>query len=157
MSIGAGRRFLGIGVLRLPCPLFNENSKSKAMSYKNDIIKERFDIEVSAANQVFKGEFELDKNAGNLFGLVVTGDDEFSLFYRGSQKILVNDTELFPEDFESKLLMTSLAVSPNDRMIRVGCVPVGNGRVDVWYKDTDHPLKPFAPYRVSLYFFSKVK
>ena len=69
----------------------------------------------------------------------------------------VNDQELFPEDFESKLLMTGLGVSPNERMVKVGLVESGNGLVEIWFKDEDHPAVKFVPYRVTFYFFSKVK
>ena len=126
------------------------------MSYKHTIIKERYDIQINTANEVKKGEFELDSNANFLFGLTVTSDKEDSLYYRGSQKIQLNDQELFPEDFESKLLMSGLAVTPNNRMVRTGLVKRGNGKIEIWFKDIDHAATSFAPYRVSFYFFSKV-
>lgn len=127
------------------------------MSYKHNIIKERFDIQITVANETKKGRFELDKNAGQLFGVGVTSDSEEHLYYRGSQKIQLNDQELFPEDFESKLLMSGLNVSPNQRMIKVGAIDLGNGLVEVWFKDTNHPKASFTPYRVTFYFFSRVK
>lgn len=125
------------------------------MSYKHNIIKDRFDIAVTSADETFKATFELDKHADLLMGIAITSDSESSVYYRGSQKIQLNDQELFPEDFESKLLMTGMNVSPNDRMIKTGDVPTGNGRVEVWFKDATHPLQNFQPYRVSFYFFSK--
>ena len=127
------------------------------MSYKHNIIKERFDLQINNANEVKKGQFELDKNADILFGVAITSDNDERLYYRGSQKMQVNDQELFPEDFESKLLMTGLSVSPNNRMINVGQINSGNGLVEVWFKDTNHPSVGFRPYRVTFYFFSKVK
>lgn len=110
---------------------------------------------VANPNQVTKATFELDKHADLLHGIAITSDSEPSVYYRGSQKIQLNDQELFPEDFESKLLMSGLNISPNNRMVRVGKVPTGNGRVEVWFKDTNHPLQNFTPYRVTFYFFSK--
>ncbi len=127
------------------------------MSYKHNIIKERFDMQIANQNQVVKKQFELDKNADLLFGVAITSDKEEHLYYRGSQKMQVNDQELFPEDFESKLLMTGLGVSPNERMVKVGLVESGNGLVEIWFKDEDHPAVKFVPYRVTFYFFSKVK
>ncbi len=127
------------------------------MSYKNNIIKERFDLKITAATQVFKGDFELDKNADTVLGIAMTSDRDDLLYHRGSQKIQLNDQELFPEDYESKLLMTGLNVSPNERMILIGDAPSGNGKVEVWFKDTDSPSAVFAPYRVTLYVFSKSK
>ncbi|CAG5082768.1 hypothetical protein [Parvicella tangerina] len=126
------------------------------MSYKHNIIKERFDLKITSPNQVFKGEFELDKNANFLIGIGLTSDRDDLLFYRGTQKIQVNDQELFPEEFESRLLMSGINVSPNDRMIKVGKIETGNGRVEIWFKDQDHPLAKFTPYRVTIYTFSKV-
>ena len=124
------------------------------MSYKHNIIKERFDITVSSPNEVFKGDFELDKNAKIVYGIALTTDREDLLFHRGSQKIQLNDSELFPENFESKLLMTGLNVSPNSRMIKVGNVKSGNGKLEVWYRDTDGGSARFTPYRVTIYVFS---
>lgn len=125
------------------------------MSFKHNIIKERLDITINSPDRVVKAEFQLDSNATHLYGVALTSDKEALLFHRGSQKIQVNDRELFPEDFESKLLMTSLSVSPNHRMVRTGLIERGNGRVEVWYKDTDHSSATFSPYRVTLYLFSK--
>ena len=126
------------------------------MSYKHNIIKERFDLKVTAPNQIFKTEFELDKNANFVIGLAITSDRDDLLFYRGSQKIQLNDKELFPEDFESRLLMSGINVSPNNRMIKVGELDVGNGRLEVWFKDQDHANVKFTPYRVTIYTFSLV-
>ena len=114
-------------------------------------------MQITTANEVKKGEWELDKNADLLFGVAITSDKEDLLYYRGSQKMQINDQELFPEDFESKLLMTGLSVSPNDRMVNLGIIESGNGKVEVWFKDTNHSNTRFTPYRVTFYFFSKVK
>lgn len=127
------------------------------MSFKHNLIKERFDINVATAGNTFKGEFELDKNANFLLGIAITSDRDDLLFYRGSQKILLNDMELFPEDFESRLLLSGLNVSPDERMITLGKLPTGNGKLDISFKDTNHPETTFTPYRVSFYAFSVVK
>lgn len=124
------------------------------MSYKHNIIKERFDLKITAANEVFKGEFELDKNSNYLIGIVITSDRDDLLFYRGSQKIQFNDSELFPEGFESRLLMSGINVSPNHRMVKTGTIETGNKRLEMWYKDQDHANAQFTPYRVTIYTFS---
>ena len=126
------------------------------MSYKHNIIKERFDLKVTESNQTFKAEFELDKNANYVIGLAITSDRDDLLFYRGTQKIQLNDKELFPENFESRLLMSGINVSPNNRMIKVGALDAGNGRLEVWFKDQDHANAKFTPYRVTIYTFSLV-
>lgn len=127
------------------------------MNYKHNLIKERFDLNITERNQVFKGEFEMDKHANHLIGIALTSDRDDLLFYRGTQKIQVNDQQLFPEEFESRLLMSGLNVAPNDRMVKVGCIDTGNGRLEIWFKDKDHPSTRFVPYRVSIYVFSKVE
>ncbi|MBD3637199.1 MAG: hypothetical protein HUJ25_07610 [Crocinitomicaceae bacterium] len=126
------------------------------MSYKYNNIKERFDLHVDGANKTVKGEFELDKNSHLLMGVAITSDQDQLVFYRGSQKIQLNDSELFPEGFESRLLMSSVSVPPNQRMVKIGLKETGNGRVEVWYTDKDHPNPnvKFRPYRVTFYFFS---
>lgn len=126
------------------------------MSYKHNIIKERFDLLITRQNATTKGEFELDRNAEFLYGVAVSSDNDELVYHRGSQKIQLNDQELFPDQFESKMLMSGLSVPPNQRMARVGMVRKGNGRIDVWFTDEDHPAAQFTPYRVSFYFFSKV-
>lgn len=127
------------------------------MSYKHNIIKERFDLKITQSGEVVKGEFELDKHANELLGLVLTSDRDDLLFYRGTQKIQFNDQELFPEEFESRLLMSGINVSPNDRIVKVGKPKAGNGKLEVWYKDNNHASTRFVPYRVTLYAFSLVE
>lgn len=124
------------------------------MYYEFHTIKERFDIKITTANQTHKGSFELNKNALFLIGISITSDREDILFYRGSQKIQVNEVELFPENFESKLLLSGLNVQPNQRVVDLGMFPVGNGRLEIWYKDTPHPQIGFVPFRVSYYAYS---
>lgn len=124
------------------------------MNNKHHIIKERFDIDITTANNTFKGAFELDKNAKFLLAIAITSDREDLMYYRGSQKIAVNDKELFPEKFESKMLQSGLNVPPDNRMVSVGTIPTGNGKIDVSYKDSNHVLAKFAPYRISIYTYS---
>lgn len=114
-------------------------------------IKKRFDIDITAAGVVYSKTFELDKNITLLHGLLMTCSRDDLLYYRGSQKIEINRQELFPEHYESKLLMTGINVSPNDRYYQLGGMLPGNGKVKVDYKDTVYGTDPFAPYRVSLY------
>lgn len=117
------------------------------------IIKERFDLN-AVEGQTVKAQFELDSNARFLLGIVITSDRDDLLFYRGSQKIQINDRELFPDNYESKLLIPGLNVALDDRFATVGPIPTGNGKLDVWFKDSLHPLWGFAAYRVSVYAFS---
>lgn len=127
------------------------------MSYKHNLIKERFDLIIDADNQTFRDSFELDKNAKCLIGIALTSDRDDMMFYRGSQKIQLNEIELFPEGFESKLLLSGLNVAPDHRMISVGHLDTGNGKLDVAYTDKHHDLAKFIPYRVTIYTFCIVE
>lgn len=114
-------------------------------------VKKRFDIQVTAANQIISKTFELDKNIKSVKGVLVTSDKDDLLYYRGSQKIEINKEEYFPENYESKLLMSGINVSPKQRYYDLGNVNPGNGSVKLVYQDTDDGRTAFSAYRVSLY------
>ena len=67
------------------------------------------------------------------------------------KKIEINKQEIFPELYESKLLMSGINVSPNERYYILGGLAPGNGKVSMEYKDNNHVSTAFAAYRVSLY------
>ena len=117
----------------------------------SSIVKKRFDIAITSADKVFSGSFELDKTITFIKGILLTADKEDMLYYRGSQKIEVNKQEVFPEEYESKLLMTGINISPNQRYYNTGNLPVGNGIVKVEYKDRNDTRLAFDPYRISIY------
>lgn len=114
-------------------------------------IKKRFDIQVKEANKVFSETFELDKNVVSVKGLLLTSDRDEMLYLRGEQKIEINREEIFPENYESKLLQSGVNVPPNSRYYSLGNINPGNKNVKVDYRDRDDIRAPFAPYRVSLY------
>ncbi|MBI3238749.1 MAG: hypothetical protein HYZ43_07935 [Flavobacteriia bacterium] len=126
------------------------------MNFSHHLIKERFDLQVTVSGEYVRAEFELDKNANYLIGIAVTSDREELLYYRGSQKIQLNDIELFPEGFESKLLLSGINVAPDERMFTLGELQTGNGKLDVLYKDTDITGIVFTPYRITIYTFCSV-
>lgn len=115
------------------------------------LIKKRFDIAVTEANAVFSQSFELDKNILSVKGILLTSDKDDLLYYRGSQKIEINKEEIFPEFYESKLLMTGINVSPNHRYYDIGGKLAGNHSVKVEYRDSDDSRTNFEQYRVSIY------
>ena len=115
------------------------------------IVKKRFDVAITAANKVYSQSFELDKTITFIKGILLTADKEDLLYYRGSQKIEVNKQEVFPEDYASKLLMTGINISPNQRYYDTGNLPVGNGIVKIEYKDQNDTRLAFEPYRISIY------
>ena len=114
-------------------------------------IKKRFDINVTQANTTVSKTFELDKNITAIYGLLFTSDRDDLMYYRGSQKVEINREEIFPENYESKLLMSGLNVSPNERYYKVNGMSPGNGNVKVDFKDTNDDRLPFAAYRISIY------
>ncbi len=124
---------------------------------RSKIIKEWVDVFVTSNNQIFKANFEVDKHAALITGFAITSNADNMMYYRGSQRIVTNDMELYPEDYESKMLMQGLNVSVNDRIIKIeeNILP-GNRQIQIEYKDTDHPSANFTPYRVRLYVYSKL-
>ena len=117
----------------------------------NKQVKKRFDIQITASNQSMSKVFELDKTIVKINGLLLTSDKEDLLYYRGSQKIEINNEEFFPENYESKLLMSGINVTPKARYYDIGGVSTGNGTIKLSYQDTEDTRTIFSPYRVSLY------
>lgn len=114
-------------------------------------VKKRYDIQITAANQNVTKTFELDKNIKSVKGILVTSDRDDLLYYRGSQKVEINKEEYFPENYESKLLMSGINVPPVLRYYDLGNVNPGNGAIKIIFQDTDDGRTVFANYRVSLY------
>lgn len=115
------------------------------------IIKKRYDLQITEANKGVSKTFELDKTIKRIKGVLVTSDKDDLLYYRGSQKIEINNQEYFPENYESKLLMSGINVSPNERYYKVDTTNIGNGIIKLSYTDTDDGRTNFTAYRVSLY------
>jgi hypothetical protein len=120
-------------------------------------IKKRYDIEVTTANTLHSKTFELDKTVEKGYGILFASDRDELMYYRGSTQVEINSDEIFPEGYESKLLMSGLNVSPNDRFYNLGGVPPGNFKVKVEYKDTPDARLQFVPYRVSIYLDVEIK
>lgn len=114
-------------------------------------VKKRYDIQVTESGKLVTQSFELDKTIKTVKGLLITSDKDDLLYYRGSQKIEINKEEYFPENYESKLLMSGISVPPKQRYYDLGSVNPGNGSVKLSYQDTEDSRTPFSTYRVSLY------
>lgn len=117
----------------------------------------RFDIEVTQQDKTISQEFELDKSVGFILGIQFTSDRDDLMFHRGTQKIEINGKEYFPENYESKNLLSSVNVAPDKRYKNMGKLEVINGKIKVSYTDKTHPLAFFQPYRVSLNVESELK
>ncbi|MBL7773599.1 MAG: hypothetical protein JNM95_12105 [Chitinophagaceae bacterium] len=115
------------------------------------IIKKRYDLQIGEAGSVKREQFELDKNVSKVNAILLTSDKEDQLYNRGSQKIEINGQEIFPEKYESKLLMSGLNVSPNDRFYKLENIAVGNRIMKVEYTDNNEARSNFSAYRVSVY------
>lgn len=115
------------------------------------IVKKRFDIQITAEKQSISQTFELDKNITHIKGILLTSDKDDMLYYRGSQRIEINKAEVVPDNYESKLLLSGINLSPNLRWYEIGDMPAGNGQVKLSYIDREDTRASFEPYRVSLY------
>jgi hypothetical protein len=113
-------------------------------------IRKRFDIDILEAGKTVSKKFELDKTVKTISGIVLTSDREDLMFFRGEQKIDVNGKEIFSENYESKLLMTSLNVAINSKYMDMKNLDPGNGIINVSYTDHNHVLAAFVPYRMTL-------
>lgn len=116
-----------------------------------NIIKKRFDLSITDSGTTVSKTFELDKTISFVKGILFTSDKDDLMYYRGSQKVEINKQEVFPENYETKLLMSGINVSPNNRYYELADMPVGNGSVKIEYKDTPDTRSVFEPYRVSVY------
>lgn len=114
-------------------------------------IYKRFSFLVDGANQSYSKKFELDRNIRLITGIQMSCNVPGMLFYRGSQRIEINGEELYPEDYESRLLMSGINVPPDQRFVDLGNgVLAGNGEVKLLYKDTESVYASFNPYTVSI-------
>lgn len=116
-----------------------------------NILRKRYDLLITEAGRIYTKTFDLDKIITHITGILITSDRDDLLYYRGSQRLEVSKVEIFPEGYESKLLMTGINVSPDDRYFEFTDLAIGNGAFKIDYLDTDDARVTFEPYRVSFY------
>lgn len=121
------------------------------------IVKKRFDLLITAGDATYTQTFELDKTIAFVKGVLLTSDKDDLMYYRGSQKIEINRQEIFPEGYESKLVISGINCPVNQRYYLTGNMPIGNGLVKIDYKDKDDSRAPFEAYRISLYLDCELK
>lgn len=114
------------------------------------VIYKSYSFLVSNDNTSYKHTFDLDKNIKVVTGLLLSSSDPRGLFFRGSQRIEINGDELFPDGYESKMLMSGISVPPNQRFFDIGEVPSGNCEVKIQYRDESNDNAGFSPYKVIL-------
>ncbi|WP_103072268.1 hypothetical protein [Aquimarina sediminis] len=94
---------------------------------------------------------ELPKHTKMVKGLQLICDYPDKLYHRGSQRIEIGGEELFPEGFDSKLLMSSLSVAPKERFFELGDVLPGDLSVKIRFRDKNHNSADFEQgYTVSI-------
>jgi hypothetical protein len=114
-------------------------------------VRKRFDIQITTANSSTTEIFEMEKSIVAYKGMLFTSNMDDMLYFRGSQRVEINKDEIFPDGYETKLLMSGINVTPNARYYNLENMKPGNGQVKVEFVDTDDGRTVFQPYRVSLY------
>lgn len=115
----------------------------------NRLVEKVYSFSVDTENGVYNKKFDLDKNVKLVRGILISSDSPVMIFYRGSQRIEISGDEIFPEDYESKLLMSGLSVPPDDKFRTLGDgVIAGNGELKIQYKDNTNANAPFVSYKV---------
>ncbi len=111
-----------------------------------------FSFRVSEANRLITVDnLELPKHTKMVKGLQLISDYPDKLYYRGSQRIEIGGEELFPDGFDSKILVSSVSVAPRERFFDLGDVLPGDLSVKVRFEDKEHPNAAFGEgYSVSL-------
>ncbi len=111
-----------------------------------------FPFQVTKANGLVNVDnLELPKHTKLVKGLQLISNAPDKLYYRGSQRIEIGGEELFPDGFDSKILMASLSVAPRERFFDLGEVLPGDLLVKIRFEDKDHPKASFEEgYQVSL-------
>lgn len=113
---------------------------------------------VDAEGQPVNKKFDLDKNVKVVHGIVMSSDRPNLLFYRGSQRVELSGDELYPEDYESKMFMSGMAVAPDDKYKSLGNgVVAGNGELKIQFKDSYNPNAPFEAYKVIITLLCEMK
>ena len=125
---------------------------------ENRLVDKIFTFLVDAEGQPVNKKFDLDKNVKVVHGIAISSDRPNLLFYRGSQRIELSGDELFPEDYESKMFMSGMAVAPDDKYKTLGNgVVAGNGELKIQFKDSENVNAPFAAYKVIITLLCEMK
>jgi hypothetical protein len=113
------------------------------------LVDKVYSFTVESECQTINKKFDLDKNVKLVNAILLSSDQPISLFYRGSQRIEISGDEIFPEDYESKLLMSGISVPPDQKYRTLGNgVVAGNGEIKIQYKDSWNPYAGFNTYKV---------
>ena len=111
-----------------------------------------FPFKVETANSNFNvTPFELPKHTKHIKGIQLISDYPDRLYHRGRQRIEIGGEEIFPDGFDSKLLMASVSVAPRERFFDLGHVLPGDLSIKIRFEDRDYDAAPFEDgYTISL-------
>jgi hypothetical protein len=122
------------------------------------LIDKTFTFLVEDDGQPVNKKFDLDKNVKVVHGIAISSNRPNLLFYRGSQRIELSGDELYPEDYESKMFMSGMAVAPDNKYKSLGNgVIAGNGELKIQFKDSHNPNAPFESYKVIITLLCEMK
>lgn len=124
---------------------------------QREIIITNHPFAVNSAGGVQTQEFDLDKNIDKVIGLAMTSTRDDLLFQRGSQSIRISEVEVLREGHESRMLLSGIGVSPNERFFKIEPVDAGNHKMIVRYYDENITGSKFDPYRVTVYVVATLK
>lgn len=115
-------------------------------------IRKVFTFSVTEANKFYSPlNWELNKKTIAVKAIQLSSDYPDKLYYRGAQRIEIGGDEIFPEGFDSKFLISSVSVGPQERFFPLGDVLPGDLSVKLRYEDKDHQRAPFeSGYQVKV-------
>ena len=122
------------------------------MAEQRQEIRKLFTFFVDVQDKLYSPRgWELPKKTKLVKGIQLTSDLPDRLYYRGAQRVEIGGDEIFPEGFESRILMSSLSVPPRERFFNLGEVPPGDLSVKVRFQDKAHDRARIGNgYRVSV-------
>jgi hypothetical protein len=118
---------------------------------------QRFTIAVTGADASYKKEFDFEVDTHKVLSVQCTASSPDKAYFRGTQRIEINNDELYPDGYESKLLMSNSGVAPDQRFVALGEIDPGNRKLKITYQDAAHTLSAFAAYTVTYVFQTIVK
>lgn len=116
------------------------------------IIYQPFTISVATSGQTVSKTFSFDNNVKRILSVAVESEFPNLAYYRGSQRLEINNDELLPEGMPTRRLMGNLNIAQDDREFSLGNIEHGNRMLKIDYVDKNHPSAAFVPYDVVFLF-----
>lgn len=114
------------------------------------LLRKRYDLDITTALSTVRDEFELEKHATKVLGILVTADRDEMIFHRGTIGVILSGEEVIPDGHHTKLLMSGLGVAPDERFLALDLLP-GNGVLKIAYTDNAHIVQTFSAHSVHIY------